>query len=123
MRKTLVLTALALLGFVHSVGFDGTLSAHAASDNTAIASWYGPGLYGNILGCSSFGHLHTYTWGVASKTLPCGTKVRICYNRCVTTVVIDRGPYVAGRDFDLTAPVAERVGLTGVKTIRWWRIN
>jgi rare lipoprotein A (peptidoglycan hydrolase) len=83
----------------------------------AVASWYGPGLYGNHLACG--GTLEPTTVGVAHKALPCGTKVRLCVRRCVTVAVIDRGPYVGGRTFDLTAPVRDAVGMAGVATVRY----
>jgi hypothetical protein len=63
-----------------------------------LASWYGPGgetACGESLGAA--------TMGVANKTLPCGTMVTLRYRgRTVRVPVIDRGPYVAGRDYDLT---------------------
>jgi hypothetical protein len=78
----------------------------------AIASWYGPGLYGNALGCG--GTLTTSRLGVAHKTLPCGTKLTIRHGRRTVRVpVIDRGPYVAGREYDLTAATARRLGFYG----------
>ncbi len=41
--------------------------------------------------------------GVAHKKLPCGTKVTFAYEgRWVRAKVIDRGPYIAGRKWDLT---------------------
>jgi rare lipoprotein A len=80
------------------------------------ASYYGPGLYGNGVACG--GTLRPGTIGVAHKTLPCGTKVTIRYHgRTVVAPVIDRGPYVAGRDFDLTEAVKNRLGFGGVGTI------
>jgi rare lipoprotein A (peptidoglycan hydrolase) len=88
--------------------------AHAA---LAVASWYGPGLYGNHLACG--GTLQPTTFGVAHKALPCGTKVRLCVRRCVTAPVIDRGPYVAGRTFDLTAPVRAAIGAGPIATVRF----
>ena len=61
------------------------------------ASWYGPGLYGNRTACG--GRLTPGTLGVANRWLPCGTKVTFRYRgRTVTVPVIDRGPYVDGRD-------------------------
>lgn len=79
----------------------------------AGASYYGPGLYGNGVACG--GTLEPGTMGVANKTLPCGTKVKLRYHgRTVTVPVIDRGPYVAGRDYDLTTAVKERLGFPGV---------
>jgi rare lipoprotein A (peptidoglycan hydrolase) len=78
----------------------------------AQASWYGPGLYGNHLGCG--GRLTASTIGVANKSLPCGTKVTLRHGRRSLRVrVIDRGPYVAGREFDLTQATARRLGFHG----------
>jgi peptidoglycan lytic transglycosylase len=74
----------------------------------AAASYYGPGLYGGALACG--GTLQPGTLGVANKTLPCGSRVRLRYRgRTVTVQVVDRGPYVAGRDFDLTAATKARL--------------
>jgi hypothetical protein len=82
----------------------------------AGASYYGPGLYGNGVACG--GTLMPETMGVANKTLPCGTKVKLRYHgRSVTVPVIDRGPYVAGRDYDLTTAVKEKLGFPGVGTV------
>ena len=80
----------------------------------AFVSWYGPGLYGNKLGCG--GTLTPGTLGVAHKTLPCGTRLTLRYRgRSVRVRVIDRGPYVGGREFDLTAATKQRLrfGSTG----------
>jgi rare lipoprotein A len=82
----------------------------------AGASYYGPGLYGNGVACG--GTLMPGTLGVANKTLPCGTMVKLRYHgHSVTVPVIDRGPYVAGRDYDLTEAVKERLGFPGVGTV------
>jgi rare lipoprotein A len=82
----------------------------------AHASYYGPGLYGNGVACG--GTLMPGTMGVANKTLPCGTKVKLRYHgRSVTVPVIDRGPYVPGRDYDLTEAVKHRLGFPGIGTV------
>ena len=67
-------------------------------------SWYGPGFYGNNGACGLVpGGIQKDTVGVAHRTLPCGTKVTFRYNGVtVTTQVIDRGPYVKGRIWDMT---------------------
>jgi rare lipoprotein A len=89
---------------------------HLTSYRQAGASYYGPGLYGNGVACG--GTLMPDTLGVASKTLPCGTMVKIRYHgRHITVPVIDRGPYVAGRDYDLTEATRNRLGFPGVGTI------
>jgi hypothetical protein len=78
----------------------------------ALASWYGPGLFGNRLGCG--GTLQAGSLGVANKSLPCGTKVTIRHRgRVVRVPVIDRGPYVGGREYDLTAATARKLGFSG----------
>jgi rare lipoprotein A len=82
----------------------------------AQASWYGPGLYGGHLACG--GTLTPGTLGVANKSLPCGAKVTLRYHgRSVRVPVVDRGPYVAGREFDLTAATRARLGFAGTGTV------
>jgi rare lipoprotein A len=72
----------------------------------AGASWYGGG---GGLACG--GQLTSTTMGVASKTLPCGSEVTLHYgDRTVQVRVIDRGPYVAGREFDLTEATKRALG-------------
>lgn len=84
----------------------GRLSSYTAT----IASWYGGG---GQTACGSY--LTSATMGVANKTLPCGTLVTIRYGgRTVTVPVIDRGPYVAGREFDLTEATKRALGFEGV---------
>jgi len=60
------------------------------------------------------------TLGVAHPVLPCNVKVYIEFGgKTVLTQVIDRGPYVSGREFALTHALAEQVGLHGTQSIRW----
>lgn len=69
----------------------------------AVASWFGEG---QALACG--GHLTSHTLGVANKTLPCGTMVTFRYHgHQVRVPVVDRGPYGAGREWDL-APGTRR---------------
>jgi hypothetical protein len=76
----------------------------------AEASWYGGG---GSLACG--GWLTSSTMGVANKTLACGTLVTLRYDgRTVRVPVIDRGPYVAGREFDLTEATKRALGFGGV---------
>ncbi len=76
----------------------------------AEASWYGGE---GSLACG--GWLTSATLGVANKTLPCGTLVTLRYDgRTVRVPVIDRGPYVAGREYDLTEATKRALGFEGV---------
>jgi rare lipoprotein A len=83
-----------------------------------VASWYGPGFYGNHTAC---GQMYTpESVGVAHKSLPCGTLVTIDHNgNQVTVPVIDRGPYIVGRTFDLSPRVKAMLGCTDLCTIGW----
>jgi rare lipoprotein A (peptidoglycan hydrolase) len=84
-----------------------------SSYRLAGASWYGGG--GN-LACG--GQLTGSTMGVANKTLPCGTLVTLRYGgRSVRVPVVDRGPYVAGREFDLTEATKRALGFEGVGNV------
>ena len=91
--------------------------AAPAGDGLVLASWYGPGFYGNRTACGQ-----TYTpeiLGVAHKTLPCGTLLTLTFGaRVVTVAVIDRGPYVAGRTLDLSNATKLALGCTDLCTLR-----
>jgi rare lipoprotein A (peptidoglycan hydrolase) len=85
---------------------------------TAKAAPYGP----------TRSHTHTAcgrpflktTEGVAHPVLPCGVRLYIRFNgREVLTQVVDRGPNVPGREFDVTKALADRLDLHGTQTIQW----
>ena len=76
----------------------------------SLASWYNDG---GSTACGFHAGL-----GVANRSLPCGTKVRVRYGgRSVTATVDDRGPYVGGRNWDLNQNTAGALGFGGVGTI------
>ncbi len=82
----------------------------------AIASYYGPGLYGNSTACGRT--LTPGIQGVANQTLRCGAKVTLRHGkRTVTVPVIDRGPYAAGREYDLTEATRNRLRFGTVGTV------
>jgi peptidoglycan lytic transglycosylase len=83
---------------------------------TGIATWFGPGFYGHKTACGQT--LTPSVIGVANRTLPCGTLVRVSYNGHTLTVpVLDRGPYShIGADWDLTAGAAQALAVT--ETVR-----
>jgi hypothetical protein len=67
------------------------------------------------------GHVLTrLSVGVAHPVLPCDIKLYIRYGgKTILTQVIDRGPYVPGREFALTPELAQLFGLRGTQPIRW----
>ena len=83
-------------------------------------SWYGPGFYGKRTACGLA--LTTTLVGVAHRTLPCGTKVTFKNpdnGRIVTAPVVDRGPYVSGRQWDLTGGLCQRLAHCETGALYW----
>jgi len=83
-------------------------------------SWYGPGFYGRRTACGKA--LTTALVGVAHRSLPCGTKVIFrnpSNGRSVTVTVVDRGPYVSGRNWDLTGGACLKLGHCRTGTLQW----
>lgn len=85
---------------------------------TARAAPYGPTPKHRRTEC---GEAFTSTLqGVAHPVLPCGVKIYIRFNgKDVLTQVVDRGPNVPGRNFDITKALADRIGLHGTQRIEW----
>jgi rare lipoprotein A len=80
-----------------------------------VSSWYGPGLEGGVTASGEvFDPYSEYT--AAHPYLPMGTELEVCYETCTVVRVNDRGPYVGGRDLDLSQVAAEEIGLTAVGT-------
>jgi hypothetical protein len=83
-------------------------------------SWYGPGFYGSGTACGQ-----EYTreiLGVAHRSLPCGTLITFrnpANGRRITVPVIDRGPYVAGRTWDMSRALCEFLDHCHTGTIEW----
>jgi Lytic transglycolase len=83
-------------------------------------SWYGPGLYGNGTACGF--KMTKGLVGVAHRSLPCGTMVTFrnpSNGKSVTVPVIDRGPYVAGRTWDLSHGACALIKHCYTGTIEW----
>jgi hypothetical protein len=58
--------------------------------------------------------------GVTHAVLPCGAKIVIAYGGTqVLTEVIDNRIKRPSRQFELTEPLAQRLGIDGTQQIRW----
>jgi rare lipoprotein A len=80
-----------------------------------IASWYGSDFHGKPT--SSGEPFDMYAKTCAHKTYPFGTRLRVtnvANDRSVVCVVNDRGPFVKGRDIDLSYAAARKIKLTGI---------
>jgi len=82
---------------------------------TMVASYYASVLEGNPTASGEPYEPERYT--AAHKRLPLGTELRVAYGgEAVKVVVNDRGPFVRGRDIDLSLAAAEEIGLIGPGT-------
>ena len=86
----------------------------------ALATFYGPGLFGNQTACGQT--LTPDLLGVAHKRLPCGTQIAITHaGREIVVPVIDRGPFNGAFSWDLTQATADALGFTGSGQIGYAR--
>ena len=76
------------------------------------SSWYGPGFHGRITANGEIYDQMALT--AAHKSLKFGTLLKVTNPRNGKTVVVrinDRGPYIEGRDLDLSKAAAIELGL------------
>lgn len=60
----------------------------------------------------------------AHRTLPFGARLKVCLRGCVVVRINDRGPFVAGRDLDLSRGAAKAIALDrhGIARVRVTRL-
>ncbi len=88
-----------------------------------LASYYGPGFHGNLTANGTVFNSNAST--AAHKTLPFGTKLKVCYRSCEVVTITDRGPFIPGRDLDISEGTAHRIGLVyaGVDNVEVTRVQ
>jgi len=123
-QREVALAGLALLAGVAALAVTAQTRDHVETtpqqegSYVALAGSSGPASFGRVTACG--GVIRADTVGVSHPTLPCGARVFITYDgETVLTQVVDRGPYVPGRQFDLTDALARRLGLRNVQEIHW----
>ncbi|MFN2617843.1 MAG: RlpA-like double-psi beta-barrel domain-containing protein [Thermoleophilaceae bacterium] len=96
-----------------NVAVSRVLRGRAYVYRPAGASWYGLG------GRTACGYtMNGSIKGVAHRSLPCGTRVRFWYRgHTVVAKVIDRGPFVGGRAWDLTPATKRALGFGSTGTV------
>lgn len=78
------------------------------------ASWYGSRFHGRLTANGEIYNMHSLT--AAHKSLPFDTFVKVTNLNNQETVVVrinDRGPYIAGRDIDLSYRAAQYLNMVG----------
>jgi rare lipoprotein A len=88
---------------------------------TMKASWYGPRFHGRLTANGEIYDQNAYT--AAHKSLKFGTLLRITNPRTNKSAIVrinDRGPYIPGRQIDLSKAVAEELDVigSGVKKLK-----
>ena len=100
----------AMLG-AGAVALLASLPVEEAEAEPVVSSWYGPGFEGALTANGDVYRPGERT--AAHRSLPFGTELLVTYGGRKTVVeVTDRGPYVGGRNLDLSQRAAEEIGLT-----------
>ena len=107
-----------LLMFVVAPGLEAPLVAHMSEPTKplrvwhGLASWYGPRFHGRVTANGERYDMNAAT--AAHPSLPFGSLVRVVNLRTGRSRVVrinDRGPFVEGREIDLSYEAACRLGM------------
>ncbi len=96
----------------------GCSSQVSAPAQASVASWYGPGFQGRRTASGERFNTHAFT--AAHKSLPFGTRLKVTNvgtGRSVVVRINDRGPFVRGRELDLSHAAARAIGMSGTARI------
>lgn len=100
---------------------EGEPTSYRALDppRTAVCSWYGNADNAPTPTSTASGRkFNENEFTCASRTLPFGTRLALTYGgNHIIVVVTDRGPYVAGRQLDLSKSAAHTLGFDGVEAV------
>jgi rare lipoprotein A len=89
-----------------------TIAIDVVKKGTMVASWYGPKFDGKPTANTETFNQLAYT--AAHKSLPFGTMLKVtnpANGKSVIVRINDRGPYIKGRDIDLSKGAAIALGM------------
>jgi rare lipoprotein A len=89
----------------------------APESSYVMASWYGADFHGRPTSSGEIFNMYSLT--CAHRAYPFGTKLKVtntANKKTVECIVNDRGPFVEGRDLDLSYAAAREIGVTGPGT-------
>ena len=118
---SMVLATVAMLVVFNTVDISQIHTPSAISTPVTMkTSWYGEETRGRMANGEVFRSSDPTT--AAHKKLPFGTKLQLTNpenGRCLTVEVKDRGPFVGGRDLDISEAAAKKLGMKecGVKAL------
>jgi hypothetical protein len=129
-QREVALAGIALLGAVLALVIaspraQGDAGAHLKPVLVPGGGWYSalagprPVRYGTQTNCGVM--LAQSTRGVVDSVLPCNVKLFVSsgHSERILTQVIARRPVVPGRRFDLTPALADDLGISGIRRIKW----
>lgn len=104
-----------------------TLGTALPDVSRMVASFYNcnqPGECSKSKRTASGARFNKNAMTAAHRTFAFGTKLRVCLNGCVVVTINDRGPFIAGRQLDLSEGAARAIGLIskGVAVVRVERL-
>jgi rare lipoprotein A len=112
-RAALLGTALLMAVSVASCGGHApVVSGEGRYLGTKVVSWYGPGFHGERTASGEWYDMESMT--CAHKSFAFGTILKLVNpstNQSVIVTVNDRGPFVEGRDIDLSRAAIRKLGL------------
>jgi len=123
MKAALLCAPVALAAlFLARVDSHPTPTPKKPSDRKCVVSWYGEKYRGRLMANGK--PFNPAAMTVAHKSLPFGTRVRFQLGpRSIIATVTDRGPFVAGREFDLSSGAFAQLAQVEAGLIRpKWRI-
>jgi rare lipoprotein A len=121
MLKTMVRNGFIAVGlfFFLMVSCSPTRYETYREPRNAVASWYGPEFDGKPTASGERFDMNSLT--CAHRELPFGTILKVTNlsgDKSVACVVNDRGPFVSGRDIDLSYAAAKQIDLVGAGTAK-----
>ena len=93
-----------------------SISTSAQAESPMLSSWYGGYFHGRTTANGETYNMYGHT--AAHKTLPFGTKLRVCYDGCVNVRINDRGPFAKGRILDLSYKAARKLDFVNQGTTK-----
>lgn len=91
--------------------------AFVPTSGSMVASYYGSGEKLNAHTANGE-RFNSGALTAAHRSLPFGTLLSVCYRRCTTVRINDRGPALStGRSLDLSRGAAQAIGMPGVARV------
>jgi rare lipoprotein A (peptidoglycan hydrolase) len=96
-------------------------NSRARPRRLVVASWYGSQHHGKVMANGQPFNMYADT--VAHRQLPLGTRLTLTNPQNGNTAqvqVTDRGPFIPGRDIDLSFEVARKLGVVKTGVAKLW---